>query len=137
MDFSKAFDTVSHHCLLRKMHAHGINTNLLSWVSSFLKDRNQKVRVNDSYSQSCPEDSGITTEEYFRSSILYYFYNWPTRSCWKLLQNFHWWHQNIRSFFWSWHNPNWYIQFIKMVWYMANKIQCITIKCTKPEQEWS
>ena len=41
------------------MQAYGINNNLLSWVSSFLKDRNQKVRVNDSYSESCPVDSGI------------------------------------------------------------------------------
>ena len=34
--FSKAFDTVPHRRLIRKLEAYGINGSLLSWISSFL-----------------------------------------------------------------------------------------------------
>ena len=39
LDFSKAFDTISHHLLLRKLQYFGISGNLLNWVHSYLSGR--------------------------------------------------------------------------------------------------
>jgi len=50
IDFCKAFDTVSHPKRILKLNKFGINGNLLSWISDFLSERIQKVKVNDSLS---------------------------------------------------------------------------------------
>ena len=36
LDFRKAFDTVRHQRLLKKLEAFGIKGNILSWISNFL-----------------------------------------------------------------------------------------------------
>ncbi len=36
LDFRKAFDSVPHQRLLKKVRAHGIGGNLLQWIESFL-----------------------------------------------------------------------------------------------------
>ena len=46
LDFSKAFDTVSHQILLLKLHHVGVRGTALSWFSSVLSNRKQCVRVN-------------------------------------------------------------------------------------------
>ena len=43
IDFSKAFDTVSHRKLLHKLTNYRITGNILQWFSSFLCDRKQRV----------------------------------------------------------------------------------------------
>ena len=48
-DFSKAFDTVRHQCLLLKLEHIGISGNLLKWFDHFLTNRRQRV-VIDGYS---------------------------------------------------------------------------------------
>lgn len=42
-DFSKAFDKVSHHILLEKLHYLGINGIFLSWLKSYLTNRKSVV----------------------------------------------------------------------------------------------
>ena len=37
LDFSKAFDSVTHQRLLKKIIAHGISDNLLNWIQTFLQ----------------------------------------------------------------------------------------------------
>lgn len=59
MDFSKAFDSVPHQRLLIKLKAYGINDKLLTWISGFLENRCQRVKVNGSYSDYNPVVSGI------------------------------------------------------------------------------
>ena len=59
LDFSKAFDTVPHKRLINKLHAYGINGNLVQWIEDFLTDRKQRVRVNTSFSEYTPVVSGI------------------------------------------------------------------------------
>ena len=49
-DFCKAFDTVPHLRLLRKLDAYGISGNLLKWIKSFLTCRKQHVEINGQYS---------------------------------------------------------------------------------------
>ena len=44
LDFSKAFDVVSHSILLGKMAAHGLNRFL--WVRNWLEGHAQRVVVN-------------------------------------------------------------------------------------------
>ena len=59
IDFQKAFDTVSHSKLLHKLIGYGIQGNLLLWISSFLSNRTQRVRIGTSFSDTCPVPSGI------------------------------------------------------------------------------
>ncbi|GAB0179510.1 mitochondrial enolase superfamily member 1 [Grus japonensis] len=46
LDFSKAFDIVSHSILLEKLAAHGLDGHMLHWVKSWLDDQAQRVGVN-------------------------------------------------------------------------------------------
>ena len=45
MDFSKAFDKVDHNLLIYKLFNLGVNLKAVSWIKSFLHDRNQSVVV--------------------------------------------------------------------------------------------
>ncbi|PKU46489.1 rna-directed dna polymerase from mobile element jockey-like [Limosa lapponica baueri] len=46
LDFSKAFDTVSHSILLEKLAAHGLDRSSLHWVKNWLEGWAQRVVVN-------------------------------------------------------------------------------------------
>ena len=50
-DFSKAFDSVPHLRLLRKVESYGIKGNLLKWIGSFSSNRRQRVKVAESVSK--------------------------------------------------------------------------------------
>jgi len=59
IDFQRAFDSVPHPKLLHKLIGYGIDGNLLFWLSSFLTDRQQCVRVGSSLPHSCLVSSGV------------------------------------------------------------------------------
>ena len=59
LDFSKAFDTVPHRRLQGKLESYGVQGEILEWINSFLKDREQQVIVNGSKSGITPVISGI------------------------------------------------------------------------------
>ena len=46
MDLSKAFDTLDHDILLRKLHYYGISGVALTWFQIYLTDREQYVEAN-------------------------------------------------------------------------------------------
>lgn len=46
LDFAKAFDTVPHGRLIKKLTGYGVKGKVLDWVESFLSDWKQKVVVN-------------------------------------------------------------------------------------------
>ena len=52
VDFSKAFDKISHNLLLHKLEKYGIKGNIYAWISDFLKGRTSSVIVNSCHSQS-------------------------------------------------------------------------------------
>ena len=58
-DFAKAFDTVPHRRLLRKLEGYGISGNCLRWIESFLTDRKQLVKVDQARSGTNSVVSGV------------------------------------------------------------------------------
>ncbi len=59
LDFRKAFDTVPHERMLKKIEGYGIKGKVLSWIRAFLTGREQRVVVNGAYSKWSPVTSGI------------------------------------------------------------------------------
>ena len=59
LDFSKAFDTVSHNILLEKLFGYGIRGLAFAWFKSYLNGRTQRVRVGDAFSQFEAIGSGV------------------------------------------------------------------------------
>ncbi|CAH1269255.1 Hypp4131 [Branchiostoma lanceolatum] len=59
LDYAKAFDTVPHERLLRRVESFGIGGNLLQWIRNFLTQRRQQVVVNGSASSWKPVISGV------------------------------------------------------------------------------
>ena len=59
LDFSKAFDKVSHHLLLLKLRYYGINGPLIKWITSFLTNRTQQVICDGSISKLANVTSGV------------------------------------------------------------------------------
>ena len=59
LDFSKAFDKVSHTKLLHKLAHCGINGKTLAWIAAFLLNRTQFVVVNVTHSTTTPVTSCV------------------------------------------------------------------------------
>ena len=59
LDFSKAFDRVSHGLLIDRLHDIGIDTLIIKWISNFLSNRYQMVVVNGASSSPLAVTSGV------------------------------------------------------------------------------
>ncbi|CAM4494202.1 unnamed protein product [Caretta caretta] len=59
LDFSKAFDTVSHSLLVSKLRKYGLDECTTRWVESWLDCRAQRVVINGSMSSWQPVSSGV------------------------------------------------------------------------------
>ncbi|KAK4831454.1 hypothetical protein QYF61_017682 [Mycteria americana] len=59
LDFSKAFDRVSHSILLEKLAAYGLDGHTLRWVKNWLDGQAQRVVVNGVYSSWRLVTSGV------------------------------------------------------------------------------
>ena len=59
IDFSKAFDTVPHELLLKKLDHYGIRNNLHKWFTSYLSERTQDVIFDKQKSRSQRMNLGV------------------------------------------------------------------------------
>jgi len=58
-DFTKAFDIVNHTILTNKLSSYGVGGSLLNWLSSFVTDRFQIIRLKNSFSRDIRVSSGV------------------------------------------------------------------------------
>ena len=58
-DFSKGFDLVDHNALVLEMQRLGVHEATIRWISSFLSDRIQRVKIEGVYSDSTTPRGGI------------------------------------------------------------------------------
>ena len=68
IDFKKAYDTVSHDILLRKLEAHGIKNNVIRLIKSYLSDKKQYVQYSNRKS-----DAKYVFPQGSRLGLLLYF----------------------------------------------------------------
>ena len=47
LNFSKAFDTIVHHILLKKLELYGIRGHMNSWFKSYLSNRKEYFEINE------------------------------------------------------------------------------------------
>ena len=59
LDFSKAFDTVNHEILLKKLENYGVRGLAHDWFKSYLRNRQQVVTINNETSEKCTLSCGI------------------------------------------------------------------------------
>jgi hypothetical protein len=71
LDFSKAFDKVSHEGLAAKLHPYGVRGPTLNWNKSFLAGRTQRVIVEGVASDTAPVTSGVPQGTVLEPLLLY------------------------------------------------------------------
>ena len=59
LDLAKAFGTVDHNILLHKLHAYEIRGNAYKLMQSYLTNRKQKVRIDQSESEPITITVGV------------------------------------------------------------------------------
>ena len=59
IDLKKAFDTVNHSILLKKLKHYGVRGAMLSWFSSYLHDRYQQVSLHNCFSDKKHISTGV------------------------------------------------------------------------------
>ena len=65
IDLEKAFDTVNHCILLKKLDHYGINNIANRWLGSYLSNRMQNVSLNGVSSENEPITCGVPLKDPF------------------------------------------------------------------------
>ena len=59
IDLAKAFNSISHEIFLKKIEAYGFSESAVDLFASFLKNREQCVKINDIYSEWLETNHGV------------------------------------------------------------------------------
>ena len=59
MDFKKAFDSINHDILLRKLHFYGFHGKIYQWIKSYLSNRSQYIKLEETESSLQNIDFGV------------------------------------------------------------------------------
>ncbi len=70
LDFQKEFDSVPHKCSMVKVRALDIRENIAGWIENWLKNRRQRVVINEESSEWVYVNSGVS-----QGSVLGHFYS--------------------------------------------------------------
>ena len=76
LDFSKAFDVVSHDILVTKLSALGFGDQLVSWIREFLTSRYMYVGVGSKKSRSVAVKSGVPQGSVLGPLLFLIYVNW-------------------------------------------------------------
>ena len=60
IDLKKAFDTIDHTILLRKLQMYGVDQNGIKFFESYLSNRSQRCCVNDELSDAVKITCGVS-----------------------------------------------------------------------------
>ena len=75
MDFSKAFDKVSHFLLTYKLHLYGIQGNTNRWIKNWLSNRKQTVVLEGKIFYTANVLSGVPQGSVLRPCLFLYYIN--------------------------------------------------------------
>ena len=75
IDFLKAFDTVDHKLLLRKLAIYGASDAAVSWIKSYLSNRKQFVKLGNQSSELLPIKQGVPQGSILRPVLFLLFVN--------------------------------------------------------------
>ena len=59
IDLSKAFDTIDHNLLLKKLYTYGVHRSELSWFTDYLAKRKMRVVVDGASSEWARVSMGV------------------------------------------------------------------------------
>ena len=98
LDFSKAFELINHHLLLDKLQSYGLPAHILRWMTTFLLDRAQRVKIGNEYSHSGHPNGEVLQRtlsgskcflvyiNYLRTTVpLYQYVIWHGTNTWIIL----------------------------------------------------
>ena len=80
INFSKAFDTVSHEKLFHCLYCYGICGDLLRWLKNFLTGRTQQIRVGTTLSELIDLLSGVIQGSSIGPVLFFGIHWWPCKA---------------------------------------------------------